>query len=298
MDQAFDNLPAEILLDIIPYIPYSPSNLRNLCLTNRKLHSLIHAHEHSLVHEIKTAQFPQNTLGFFPGLRIADSASLRVLHERLETLGEVHQHWLKIVNHGLELHWLKGRWETIHKAGLLLLYRLQDAGSYEEKVALLQHLPATSLACLLFKLISSIKILRVYGPEPINGRYAKDDVMARSDVELAFEELLLLHGPEFFVVMLKAGKNEKTEWAVRTLETEIAGMESRQLPSTSGELKPPTLISSLRRAIAASAECEVSQTVSKMWEILSSTGFDDVDEGKLGMIVKGEQLERGMRRIF
>ena len=84
----------------------------------------------------------------------------------------------------------------------------------------------------------------------------------------------------------------------RTLETEIAGMESRQLPSTSGELKPPTLISSLRRAIAASAECEVSQTVSKMWEILSSTGFDDVDEGKLGMIVKGEQLERGMRRIF
>ena len=83
-----------------------------------------------------------------------------------------------------------------------------------------------------------------------------------------------------------------------TLETEVAGMESRQLPLTSGEPKPSTLISSLRRALAARAECEVSQTVSKMWEILSSTGFDDVDDWKMGTLVRGEQLERGMRRIF
>lgn len=67
---------------------------------------------------------------------------------------------------------------------------------------MLRTLPATSLACLLFKLIASIKTLRVYGPEPINASFARHDSLMRSDVELAFEKLLLLRGPNVFVAML------------------------------------------------------------------------------------------------
>ena len=309
LDGTFDNLPPEVLLAIIPRTPYSPYNLSCLCLTCRKLNDVIRYHEHGLVKDIKTHQFRERTLDLFPGLP-DNYKGLRLLYERFETLEEVHTHWLKIINHGLELQWLKGRWEHIHKAGLLLLYRLQDAGEYEEKVALMQRLPATSLACLLFKLISSIKILRVYGPEPIKASYIPDDVMVRSDVELAFEELLLQHGPDFFVVMLKDGRPGKTDWAVRyaycsdqlvrpltdthvprTLRTEFSGMEARQRPHN-----PATLIASLRRAFAAKAGCEINESVTKMWAILSSNNFDGVGEEKMVAIVQGQELDGGSYR--
>lgn len=75
-------------------------------------------------------------------------------------------------------------------------------------------------------------------------------------------------------------------------------MIERQLPSPDGNPKPPTLTSCLRRAIAAKLGCHISQNVSKMWEILSSTSFDEVDEEKLVKIVNGEELKGGMKRIF
>lgn len=77
------------------------------------------------------------------------------------------------------------------------------------------------------------------------------------------------------------------------LRAEIAGMEDRQ-----SDLYPPTLISCLRRALARQSGCEIRQTVTRMWEILSSTGFDEVDEAVMAKVVKGEILDMGMRRIF
>jgi hypothetical protein len=35
-----------------------------------------------------------------------------------------------------------------------------------------------------------------------------------------------------------------------------------------------------------------------MWEILSSTSFDEMDEEKLVKIVQGVELKGGMKRIF
>lgn len=49
----------------------------------------------------------------------------------------------------------------------------------------------------------------------MNASYRSSDVMVRSDVGLAFEELLLQHGPELFVVMLKKEDKKKREWVVR-----------------------------------------------------------------------------------
>lgn len=214
-NSSFNGLPAEILLEIVPHIPYTPHNIFCLCLTCTKLNGLIKGHEHGLVAEITNHQFCARTLSLFPGIVPTRFEHLSILFRRIETLNEIHSQWLQIVNHGIELQWLKGRWESIHKAGLLLLYRIFDTDGHQAKIDLLYSLPATSLACLMFKLISSIKILRVYGPEPINASYARNDNEIRSDVELAFEELLLQHGPELFVVMLKAAKPERSKWAVR-----------------------------------------------------------------------------------
>lgn len=131
---------------------------------------------------------------------------------------------------GLEVEWLQGRrWEGIYQMGGLLLYRLGDhqqqrqqeqqqqhQHEQEEKEkeknsssSLINHLPATSLASIYFHIIASIKILRIYGPEPIHQRFCAGDVGVRSDVELALEEMLLTYGPEFFLALLEIGREEK-----------------------------------------------------------------------------------------
>ena len=212
----FSNLPPEILLEIIPHVPYFHQNLLNLRLASSGTNDLIIHHEQSLVSAIKRTQFTHATLSLFPGLAHSYSG-LRFLHQSLSTLDKTHTHWLQIVNDTPSLHWLEGRWENIHKAGLLILYRLQNAGgAYESKLKLISSLPATALACSLFTLVSSIHILRVVGPEPMNASYARDDAMVRWDIELAFEELLLLHGPDFFTALLEPDRApHKTGGAVR-----------------------------------------------------------------------------------
>lgn len=70
------------------------------------------------------------------------------------------------------------------------------------------------------------------------------------------------------------------------------------MPSPEGIPKPPTLTSCMRRAFAAKLGCHVGQNVGKMWEVLSGTAFDEVDEGKMGLIVRGEEIEKGLRRVF
>lgn len=130
---------------------------------------------------------------------------------------------------GSEVEWLQGRrWEGIYQMGGLLLYRLGDYQRQQEQEqqqqqheqeerkkekypssSLINHLPATSLASIYFHIIASIKILRIYGPDPIHQRFCAGDVGVRSDVELALEEMLLTYGPEFFLALLEVGREEK-----------------------------------------------------------------------------------------
>lgn len=213
---SLEALPAEILLEIIPHIPYDPRHILTLQLTLRLFHDLITEHEQSIVAAIREQQFSHSTLRLFPSLP-HNLRGLSTLHNRMATLADVHAHWLKITHNGPELHWLRDRWETAHTAGMLLLYRLHDVYSYEAKVSMIRSMPATSLACLVFKLYSSIKILRLYGPEPINLSYAAGDVVMRSDIELAFEEMLLTYGPDYFCMLLdgRAVKTSQRTWAAR-----------------------------------------------------------------------------------
>lgn len=239
--KSLDALPAELLLSIIPHISYTPANLTSLRLVSRKMNALVTAHEQGLVTDIKTQQYSPATLTLFPSLPHSYEG-LHTMHSRNQTLDDLHKHWLHVTNHGPDLGWMRDRWETIHKAGMLLLYRLYDAGNpssssspspYRDNTLadptdsqrdLINLLPATSLACLVFKLYSSIKILRIYGPEPICASYAKDFAETRCDIELAFEEMLLRHGPDFFVIMLQAGRaadSKRKQWAIESVTPPI-----------------------------------------------------------------------------
>lgn len=150
---------------------------------------------------------------------------------------------------GLEVEWLQGRrWEGIYQMGGLLLYRLgdhqrqqqqqQEQGQHQHEQeerekekysssSLIDYLPATSLASIYFHIIASIKILRIYGPDPIHQRFCAGDVGVRSDVELASEEMLLMYGPEFFLALLEVGREEKKKKKKIDGRRDCSGGDSR-----------------------------------------------------------------------
>ena len=148
----------------------------------------------------------------------------------------------------------------------------------------------------------------------MNASYGRDDVMVRSDVERAFEEVLLRRGPEVFFAMLGADSRGWHDGAARYVPHPPPGSRSIYLTPTQltnppsalrteiSEMQSPpnqsSLTSTLRSALAEQAGCEVSAAVTGMWAILSSTGFDCVEGEMVGRVVRGEGVEGGMRRIF
>nr|OQO16030.1 hypothetical protein B0A51_17920 [Rachicladosporium sp. CCFEE 5018] len=288
------SLPVEIILEIIPHVPFSPSQFQTLRKISSTFESAIASHEKSLVNAIRGIQYTKSTIASFPGLS-QSYTGLSTLHSRLDTISGLSDLWPRLTTGNADLAWIRDRWLTIYKLGTLLLYRLQDCSAHDTRTDLLNALPATSLAPLFFTLHSSVKVLRCHGPEPINGSYSKGDAEARVDIELAFEEMLLQHGPDFFVSLLRAGRAQNCDepgWAVWALDREITTIEWRQLHSHT-----PTLISTLRRSFAAKMECRICENTSKMWEVLSGTVFDDVSDEVTVIVVKGEALKGGMRRM-
>ncbi|OQN98526.1 hypothetical protein B0A48_15787 [Cryoendolithus antarcticus] len=288
------SLPVEIILEITPHIPFSPSQFQTLRNISPIFESAIASHEKSLVNAIRGRQYTESTIASFPGFS-QSYTGLSTLHSRLYTISGLSDLWPRLTTGNADLAWLRDRWLTIYKLGTLLLYRLQDCSTHDARTDLLNALPATSLATLYFTLYSSVKVLRHHGPEPINGSYSKDDTEARADIELAFEEMLLQHGPEFFLSLLHAGERQGSEepgWAVSALDREVTTIEWRQLHSHT-----PTLISTLRSSFAAKMECRICENTSKMWEVLSGTMFDNVSDEVTVMVVNGEVLKGGMRRM-
>lgn len=232
------------ILPYIPYT--AAHSLRALCLTCTSLYRIIVQHEKSLVRSIKTKQAFHLQFQLFPSLVIDSFKGLDLFYRRLERWEVLRGEWGRIVSgsgssggsatgddddddyegeRGLEVEWLQGRrWEGIYQMGGLLLYRLGDHQRQQEQEqeqhqqeerekekeklssSLINHLPATSLASIYFHIIASIKILRIYGPDPIHQRFCAGDVGMRSDVELALEEMLLTYGPEFFQALLEVGR--------------------------------------------------------------------------------------------
>ncbi|PIA94667.1 hypothetical protein CB0940_08803 [Cercospora beticola] len=341
-------LPPELLLEIIPQISYSPESLLSLILTSRTLHNLIKSHEYSLTRSITHHQIPQKQQSnHFPSLdQITTFANLSTYHTRLQVLSNLvdkypslgttnknnptthtHHHCPSCSTSTLWL--LNPRWSTLHKTGLLLLYRLQDQGSYCHKVALLNGLPAISLACMLLALLAQNRILRASGLletlpkiegnrwwESSGGGTKEEEERRRKliemrETEMVCEEMGLKFGVGFYGSLFEGlaldecgvqKEGGKESWARKALETELASLPYLQTAffPCCGAPRPPTLTSCLRRAFAAKCHCQFSEIERKLWEVLSNTALDEVDETLMGKIVRGEDDfgKRGMRRIF
>ncbi|KXL47854.1 hypothetical protein M433DRAFT_157458 [Acidomyces richmondensis BFW] len=214
--------PPELWLEIIPHIPYTPFALTRLRLVHPDLNALIQFYEHGLVTAIilrTTIPFHNSNISvrdLFPQMPLTTYRDLRSLHARLYILEAIERHIT-----------------TTHpafRAGLLLLYRLQDVtcssspsdlNSASAKRALLSSLSAASIACVLFALVSGVQSLREVGPMPL--RVTKCEKVLgmgwddeRMQVELACEETLLLWGPELLFGLLGLGgeRFRGRDWAV------------------------------------------------------------------------------------
>lgn len=226
---ALDTLPSEILLNIFSEVRYQPSMPSSLRLVNRRFNDITQQHEHCIASKILSQQFDwaprqfPGLLGAKEGKRIIGWDKLANLFHRIAVLSNIKSR-CKIIRDGhSEGHtaWTTCRALTFHHTGLLLLYRLSDcstfplllpsvssstdrkADSHAEKAALLQSLPVSSLAVMLFTLMVSVHLLRATGPQ-MTLYYSNPPVSdeARSDIELACEELLLRDGPDFLLGLL------------------------------------------------------------------------------------------------
>ncbi|KAK3075499.1 hypothetical protein LTR53_001116 [Teratosphaeriaceae sp. CCFEE 6253] len=191
--------------------------------------------------------------------------------------------------------------------------RERTFATHDAQVRLLRSLPATSLACLNFVLVAGFKILRAHGLAPVNAsRWTEDedrDMEAR--VGAACKDVVLAQGVDGLLGLLGAGAGLYSEdwWVKGQMRAERALGLLRARIAISAERVPSTLMPSpqilsavLRASLAEKAGCGVRETEKRMWAILSGTAVDGLGAGeegqiKMGEVVRGEEMGRGMRRM-
>ncbi|KAF2153112.1 hypothetical protein K461DRAFT_267752 [Myriangium duriaei CBS 260.36] len=298
---SLDGLPAEILIDILSEVNYGPSLRTDLRLVNRRFKEVTDSYEHCIAGKILASQFawaPRQ----FPGLLGGDARGakkpgwkeLATVFHRTAVLTNIKSR-CKVIREGRSEHsaWTTCRAITFHHTGLLLLYRLSDCKSHAEKAALIQSLPASSLAVMLFTLMVSVHLLRAIGPSMV--LYWTDPPLteeSRSDIELACEEVLLRDGPDFLLGLLMHDMK-----AIESLKSEVSSMDSKQIHQPTGPPPETTLIASLRQTFAAEMGCEMRYNLVHMWYVLDercialSDSNEDVVTKAVEKVVNGEELE-------
>lgn len=249
------SLPTEILLQIIPQITYSPSTLSSLSLTSIRLNEILSHHEQTLVRAYLSGQSSLSASAILhPGLEINTYADIATLHNRTTALAGLKADWWDLT-HRQDVRWLRcSRWAKIYRAGLLVLFSLQDCERqakdqtpklrHERQQEQIRQLPATSLACLLFALVGGMALLRAKGPEVLRREHVchcvlvmdreahGEDEVKRREMELACEEMLLAHGPNYLFSMIQEGQNvvdegsEEKEQSVNDLSIQASKSEN------------------------------------------------------------------------
>lgn len=74
------------------------------------------------------------------------------------------------------------------------------------------------------------------------------------------------------------------------LEDEFGSMEARQLSDVHGQIKPPTLISVLRRALAAGFGCDMRDNFTQMCDLLHGGRLEELSEEDIGFVISGGDL--------
>jgi len=131
-----NNLPTEMLLDIISNVIYHPttrSDLRSVC---PRFRAVVDDYEHSIVRTILDEQYTWARRQY-PGLFSSKAhvqpgwRSLETLFYRVAVLSNIKSRCIVIRQSRTEVSaWSTGRAITFHHAGMLLLYRISDCGEY------------------------------------------------------------------------------------------------------------------------------------------------------------------------
>ncbi|GAB7350826.1 hypothetical protein MBLNU459_g1360t1 [Dothideomycetes sp. NU459] len=200
-------LPAEILLEAITLVPYTPTSIKSLKLVCRRFNGVVCDYEHSVARSIVQAHFPHRLMDKFPSLSQRSGinyAMVEKLHDRLNVLRFIEKNCNDIKERdGKHSSWMETRWIRLQSVGLLLSYRLCDCGGHEEQAELLRQLPYTSLAALFCTLMISIQQLRADGPDILHHHSPVQVRAFRTEIELACQELLLERGPDYLHRLLE-----------------------------------------------------------------------------------------------
>lgn len=127
------NLPAELLLEAISLVPYTPSSTKSLRLVCRRFDTIMQNYEHSIAESLVRNNFPDHYLRRFHGLSQqhggATYATVNELYHRLQTVRGIEKNCHDINERtGKQIGWMRTRWIQVQGVGLLLLYRLCDCG--------------------------------------------------------------------------------------------------------------------------------------------------------------------------
>lgn len=125
-------LPTEILLNIIPKIPWSRNGLRELRLVCRRFSDIAQEYEHSLSFDLIESQFPSCSSLRFPNL-------FETMGVRYDTVDLVQRRWDALARaekscytirerRDKNAEWMTDRCVKLQGVGLCLLFRLQDCG--------------------------------------------------------------------------------------------------------------------------------------------------------------------------
>lgn len=300
------DLPLELLLDSLSRIEYTPGCLGALRPVCREFNKLLHRYEHSLAVEIIRLQFPPGILAKHPGLNGSNTGigfrTVDELYIRMQTLFRLERNCHSIRRReGKEAAWMRYEWIGLQQTGMHLLYRLYDAGkcssqtsqdisshfllgNHEDKACTIRSLPPTSLAILLLTLHLCIHQLRADGPSLLIPTSPLLHGMLRFEVEICCQELILQHGPRFLDALLCHCPH-----AIERLETEVRGIEARQLPSD-GKPSQKTLIAECRCALASTLGTSTEDNRTDMWMVLERIGT--LDEADVVKVINGEELRK------
>ncbi|KAI9722247.1 MAG: hypothetical protein M1812_001719 [Candelaria pacifica] len=266
-----EDLPVEIILEIIFRLPFSAKGFRDLLLVNKRLHSIVRTYERSLSNTIATSQYTLEASLFPPNAVTHNHNTVtktRPSFSYLKTLSCRHDILSTIIAKTADLnidttYHLREclpQWQRLQKCGLLLLYLLHDHPTHALKSVFLASLPLPSLALLNLSTLFGTRVASTLGTGIIHSSFAANDAETRSDINLVFAELMLRHGPAFLCNILN-----KEEKETREVSCEWERLDEYQIHEV-GKTRQRTLSSLLREAFARRCGCQGQEVGSRLWK--------------------------------
>lgn len=273
------SFPAEILLEVIQYVPFEGYAVRNLALAHSRFYSLLRIYECSVTKNFARRQL-RHAMTDFPCTEESgvNYAWLAQCIRQYDVVDEV----MAALDSRLNCYALEKHNMALANAGLLLLYRLHCLGdAYAEKLAFVKSLPKDPLKAIFLAVHYSTLTARYHGNGIISqtsyGRFMDANQLAlRTEVEVCFAEGVMNLGPEFIGDVFEHRERGETnlmclyhEYAVHDWDTTQEGDFTPPItygPEQSPDAKSQTLWTALLERMAVLVECPLQEVVDVITE--------------------------------